>query len=153
MPASILHVEDDTTFAIVLPLVLPGRFPIVTVSTLADAVVTAMRGNVRGCILDLNLPDSSGLSTLRRFRAQCQIPVIVVTGIDDDQMAVHSFRMGAAAFFTKVELMTGQGQLRLAEELDRHVLGIEHADDLMRLSRSVYRRVMSVGYGAPVGAA
>ncbi|MCR4336892.1 MAG: response regulator [Candidatus Omnitrophica bacterium] len=53
-------------------------------------------------LLDLFLPDSYGFDTLTRFRLQKRdVPVIIVTGLDDEQAGVESLRRGAQDYLVK----------------------------------------------------
>lgn len=53
-------------------------------------------------LLDLNLPDSRGLETLQRIKAIAPgVMVGVVSGTDDDQLALQCLQQGAAAFVPK----------------------------------------------------
>ncbi|MGH6646868.1 response regulator [Aquabacterium sp.] len=53
-------------------------------------------------LLDLNLPDSRGLETLQRIKAVApDIVVGVVSGTDDDHLAMQCLQQGAAAFVPK----------------------------------------------------
>jgi sigma-B regulation protein RsbU (phosphoserine phosphatase) len=53
-------------------------------------------------LLDLNLEDSLGLDTLRRVIAARQdVPVVVLTGIEEDEQALQAVREGAADYLMK----------------------------------------------------
>lgn len=53
-------------------------------------------------LLDLNLPDSRGLETLQRIKTIApSVMVGVVSGTDDDQLAMQCLQQGAAAFVPK----------------------------------------------------
>ncbi|MDO8775135.1 MAG: response regulator transcription factor [Burkholderiaceae bacterium] len=53
-------------------------------------------------LLDLNLPDSRGLETLQRIKIIAPNVVVgVVSGTDDDQLAMQCLQQGAAAFVPK----------------------------------------------------
>ena len=53
-------------------------------------------------LLDLSLPDSQGLDTFLKLRAQApEIPVIVVTGLDDEGLALKAAREGAQDYVLK----------------------------------------------------
>jgi signal transduction histidine kinase len=57
------------------------------------------------CLLDLSLPDSFGLETLHRFQALApDIPVIVLTGQDNNQLGVDLLNAGAMDYLPKTGL-------------------------------------------------
>jgi two-component sensor histidine kinase/FixJ family two-component response regulator len=59
-------------------------------------------------LLDLRLPDSQGLDTFRRVQDQAAaIPIIILTGLDDIDMAVESIAEGAADYLLKGDLSAG----------------------------------------------
>ncbi|MDP6359191.1 MAG: response regulator, partial [Planctomycetota bacterium] len=55
-------------------------------------------------LLDLNLPDSKGLGTLRHIRAETLDPIIVLTLGTDVEMAMDALKNGAQDFIPKEEL-------------------------------------------------
>lgn len=53
-------------------------------------------------ILDINLPDCSGLDLLRDFRAAyAKVPVIVLSAYGEDEFGVRSIQLGALAYLNK----------------------------------------------------
>jgi len=81
-------------------------------------------------LLDLNLPDGTGLDTLRRLRAHsADTPVIVLTGDDNTGLAIEAVREGAEDYIVKQE-MSGRGlirAIRYAMERDRLRRELVHA--------------------------
>ncbi len=58
-------------------------------------------------MLDLGLPDAQGLAAVRRIRqAAPDIPLVVLTGLDDDELATQSLREGAQDYLVKGEIET-----------------------------------------------
>lgn len=56
-------------------------------------------------LLDLNLPDSSGLQTFERIRAAApDIPTVILSGLADKQLAVEAVRSGAQDYLVKNDL-------------------------------------------------
>lgn len=149
MPADILHVEDEPTFAQLLVRLSPKQFRLWTAATLAEAVEVLKDQKIKACILDLNLPDSCGIVTLRKLRECTTAPIIVVTGINDDQLAVKSFRFGAVGFYTKTDLVTPLGLAKMFSELDVQIMRyaqLSHPDtrEIKRLSEEVYSRILTI---------
>lgn len=59
-------------------------------------------------ILDLKLPDSKGLSTFRRVHTKtAALPIVVLTGLDDIDMALETIAEGASDYLLKSDLSGG----------------------------------------------
>jgi CheY-like chemotaxis protein len=60
-------------------------------------------------LLDPGLPDSKGLETIRQFRATISnVPIVVLTGIDDERLALQAIAEGAQDFLVKDEITIHQ---------------------------------------------
>lgn len=56
-------------------------------------------------LLDLSLPDSQGLTTFETLYQQSpELPIIVLTGLDDEEFAVNAVRSGAQDYLVKSEI-------------------------------------------------
>lgn len=99
---SILVVEDDDTFARILyDLVHELDFQCLVASTAEEALATAKQYLPSAVILDVGLPDHSGLSVLDRLKNNPRtrhIPVHVVSGEDHTQVALS---LGAIGYMLK----------------------------------------------------
>ncbi len=77
-------------------------FDVLSESRLATALLRLDREQVDLVLLDLSLPDSQGLTTLQRLvRSQPDLPVIILTGHEDDTVAVDAVRQGAQDILVK----------------------------------------------------
>ena len=75
------------------------------VQHIADTVPILDAGDADLILLDLRLPDSVGLQGFHRLRAQApEIPIIVLTGQDDVEMAREALRNGALDYVVKGQL-------------------------------------------------
>jgi len=73
-------------------------------------------------LLDLSLPDAHGLETVRRtLRAAPEVPIIVLTGLDDETLAVQAVQAGAQDYLVKgrVESILLARAIRYAMERKR----------------------------------
>jgi DNA-binding response OmpR family regulator len=62
-------------------------------------------GGIDVVLLDLGLPDSQGIDTLAKVRAEApDIPVVVLTGLEDETLAVKAVQQGAQDYLGKGEL-------------------------------------------------
>ena len=63
-------------------------------------------------LLDLGLPDAQGLESIRRARAVApQVPLVVLTALDDESMAAQAFQAGAQDYLIKGQI-DARGLLR-----------------------------------------
>jgi signal transduction histidine kinase len=80
--------------------------------TMAEAEKCLRDGAVDIILMDLGLPDSEGLAAIRRVRAAAPgIPLVVLTGMDDEAMAAQSLQEGAQDYLIKGQIET-RGLLR-----------------------------------------
>ncbi len=113
MPATIkiLSVEDDDDDADLLAFALeqtPDRaYELRRARSLAQmhAILSGFRPDI--VLLDLNLPDSRGLDTVRSaVLASHDAPILVLTGSMDDETGTGAVEAGAQDFLPKPEMMT-----------------------------------------------
>jgi len=79
-----------------------GEYEVSRASTLAEAVRLLGADRYDAALVDLTLPDSSGADTPRRIReAAPSVPVVVLTGLDDDDAAVRAVAEGAQDYLVK----------------------------------------------------
>lgn len=101
----ILLVEDQKGEAVLLRNLLEsasGQFDLIWVDRLEKAIDRIGQETFDAVLLDLTLPDGFGLSTLERFQeATRKFPIIIVTGIEDEEMAVRAIRQGAQDYLVK----------------------------------------------------
>lgn len=78
-----------------------------SVTHLSTGLERLSRGGIDVVILDLNLPDSWGLRTLARVREQApEIPVVVLTGLDNAEAGNEAVKQGAQDYITKNRLQS-----------------------------------------------
>jgi len=105
-PTVILIVEDDDSNALLLEQLLSRRMRGSPQFRRADRLSAALReasqGGIDVMLLDLGLPDSQGLDTLVRLReAVTDVPIVVLTGLDDEEMADRAIQYGAQDYVVK----------------------------------------------------
>ncbi|MBI4461136.1 MAG: response regulator [Acidobacteria bacterium] len=102
---SILLVEDNPGDASLIRRMLSGingDFSVQHVTKLSDCLERLQEADIDMVLLDLGLPDSSGLETLARTRASApEIPIIVITGLSERETAVEALKLGAQDFIAK----------------------------------------------------
>jgi len=102
----ILLVEDDEDDAFLLQRALtktaPGQFDVQRVVTLEDALRTLISAQFSVVLSDLSLPDSRGFETFERIHeADPEVAIVVLTGNDDERLAVRSLNEGAQDYLVK----------------------------------------------------
>jgi len=72
------------------------------VSRLSDAVSRLTREKFDVLLLDLGLPDANGLASVMRAReAAPSVPIVVLTGLDDETTGIGALRIGAQDYLVK----------------------------------------------------
>lgn len=91
-------------------------------------------------LLDLGLPDSQGFETFSRFHEEAEaFTVIVLSGLNDVDLAVHAVRSGAQDYLVKGQI-TGETLLRSI----RHAIERDEADRLLRESQERYQALVDM---------
>ena len=82
-------------------------------------------------LLDLSLPDSHGMETIIGFREQAPaIPIVVLTGLDDEQVAINAVQHGAQDYLIKGQVNSSVIMRSMRYAIERHRL----QDELYNLS-------------------
>ncbi|MEW5709234.1 MAG: EAL domain-containing protein [Pseudomonadota bacterium] len=102
-PSRLLVVEDDASVRnAILALIAGEAREVRAVDTGAAAMELLGREPVDVVLLDINLPDMTGLEVLRRVReAGLKVMVIVVSGDDSIDSAIAALRLGAHEYIRK----------------------------------------------------
>ncbi|MHC4158775.1 MAG: PAS domain-containing sensor histidine kinase [Planctomycetota bacterium] len=78
------------------------KFDIETAGTLSETMEHLSSGGYDVVLLDLTLPDSSGIDTVQEVNAtDSNVPIVVLTGLSDERMALHAIEKGAADYLVK----------------------------------------------------
>ncbi len=152
-PTCILLVEDNPGDADLIRVLLRRSAElsteILSAETLAAATEILASRPVQAVLLDLNLPDSSGIATVQ---AVCQAsplaPVVVLTGNNDKETGLAAVQAGAQDFLAK-GTMTGEAiwrVLRYAVERQRSQAEIAESRRFLQASLdALSARVVIVG--------
>lgn len=101
----VLIVEDNAMDSSLLAKMLrhgDGKFDIVRAESASDAEAHLAKEHFHVVISDLTLPDSQGLATFTRLHAvAAKSPIIVISGTDDEQLALAAVRVGAQDYLVK----------------------------------------------------
>lgn len=105
---AILLVEDNPGDALLAREMLeeanPPPFSVVQANRLSEAVTCLQQNHIDAILLDLNLPDSQGLETLSSlYPYTSDRPILVLSGLQDEDMALSALKMGAQDYIVKGE--------------------------------------------------
>jgi len=105
--------------------------------------------NVDCAVIDLGLPDASGLQALRRLRELAPaLPIVVLTGLDDGATGLAALRLGAQDYLVK-QHADGHAisrAIRFAVERKRLQLALDHqALHDLDLHDDVIQRLFAIG--------
>ena len=98
----LLIVEDDRDLNRGLQMALQNQeLEIATCFTLRQARALLAEETFALILLDINLPDGSGLELLQELRSNCAVPVILLTANDTELDVVTGLEHGADDYITK----------------------------------------------------
>ncbi len=105
-PIKILLVEDNPADADLLQEILEEaigiEWELISVEFRREAISMLTQQHFNAVLLDLSLPDSHGLETLIRLREVApDTPMVVMTGLDDEAIALEAVRLGAQDYIVK----------------------------------------------------
>jgi signal transduction histidine kinase len=103
---SVLLIEDNPGDALLIRKVLDEVeneiFRLESANRLSTGLGQLHSGDVDVILLDLSLPDSQGLDTFTRVHSQApEVPIVVLSGLDDETLAVEAVRQGAQDYLVK----------------------------------------------------
>ncbi len=106
-PIPVLLVEDNTADAYLIFRLLAAEthVSVTRVERLADAVSRLKESHFAAILLDLSLPDSRGIETVKQMHAaNTELPIIILTGLDDEAVAIAALREGAQDYLVKGDI-------------------------------------------------
>jgi PAS domain S-box-containing protein/putative nucleotidyltransferase with HDIG domain len=148
---AVLIVEDNEEHANLFSLYLERsqthKFSVTKTARLAAAIEEIAENSYDVILLDLTLPESQGLNTFYQLHTRSDnIPIVVLSGLDDELAAIEAVRGGAQDYLVKghadqqliirsiryaLERKKSAEDLRLSEERFRSM--IENSSDLIAL--------------------
>lgn len=150
----ILLLEDDTALGSGIRLALQSPSVQITLCrTLTQAQNELVQNNYDLLILDINLPDGSGLELLEQVRQSSNLPVILLTANDMEMDVVTGLESGADDYITKpfslailrarvnAQLRRGMSAKTSCIEIDRFQLDFDRMEfrkdgQIMELSKT-----------------
>ena len=126
---TILLVEDNPGDARLVSIYLaetdPDRFSVTHVSTIKDAEERLAQDTFDVVLLDLGLPDASGIELVARTKeARPDIPIVVLTGRTDEETGMEAVKEGAQDYLLKAELSGSLLARSIRYAVERHHAGV-----------------------------
>ena len=159
-PLQILMLEDDDAYATLVARMLRNSGSELVVAPRMDIALRHLLGRQFDVILsDLNLPDTRGIETFQKmYAAAPKLPIVVLTGEDDDALGLRTVQSGAQDYLIKDKLEPAVLLRSLTYAIERKRMQLEaarvaeelrvqneqmHAE--MRMAREVQTAMLPVG--------
>jgi signal transduction histidine kinase len=115
-----------------------GKIELTHLLRMTDALTHLAKGGVDVVLLDMGLPDAHGLDTVRRAHAVApNVPLIVITGLDDEALAAEAMKEGAQDYLIKGQIENRALPRALRHAIERHRMQAE--TDLIRTNQLQYK--------------
>ncbi len=138
-PIKILLVEDDLFYEDYLSEIFAEEteisYELNHVVRIKDCVEHLEQDNFDVILIDLNLPDCTGLDTIYEVESQASnTPIIVLTEQDDNELASQALQSGAQDYLVKgqIDRSTLERSIRYAIERNRLLEQLEESKRLQR---------------------
>jgi PAS domain S-box-containing protein len=140
----ILLIEDDPGDAVYFQTLMRHaglqNWTVKHVLNLNEGIRTLETFQASLILLDLSLPDSWGIDTILRFQAQSgHVPIVVISGLEDEQMALEAVRKGAEDYLLKGQVDHDLLKRTLFYAIERYRLKQEMIHSEKRLLSIIHR--------------
>ncbi|MFH0865436.1 MAG: PAS domain S-box protein [Bacteroidota bacterium] len=117
------------------------NYNLFTSGTLKDGCEQIHKNNFDVILLDLNLPDSTGQQTFKKVMDCCgSIPVILVSGLKDEELSLKFIKEGAQDYITKQSLIPDLLGKAIQYSIERR-----HTEEILRESERKLKEAQSIG--------
>jgi two-component sensor histidine kinase len=149
-PLRILVVEDNLGDVRLLQEMFSnerrGSYELIHLPRLGLALNQLAKGGVDIVLLDLGLPDGDGLEIVRKVRAVApQVPLVVLTGRDDDTVIAEAMLEGAQDYLVKGQIEQRALPRALRHAIERFSLVNKAALANIELERRVHEKDILLG--------
>jgi two-component system cell cycle response regulator len=135
----VLLIEDDPDVSALLQEMIKGAkdptFDLESAQRLSAGLNRLTEGGIDVVLLDLGLPDSEGIETFLEVKRKAPtVPVVVLTGLDDQDLAVKAVREGAQDYLVKTDIKGRRlvQSIRYAVERQRPLARLEKKVENLR---------------------
>ena len=143
----VLLIEDNPDDAELLQRKLAksenGQFAVTALTRLKDGLEYLDKAGADLVLTDLGLPDSHGLDTVTSILSQAShTPLVVLSGFDDEALAIKAVQMGAQDYLVKGQITGNQLERTLFYAMERAQLHREleqYAQELVNIQANLYK--------------
>jgi DNA-binding response OmpR family regulator len=149
MVTRVLVVEDNPGDAFLIEELLAdtgsGRFDVSNSTTLAAATQALGEDNFDVILLDLSLPDSAGMDTVSAMRATApNIPIVVLTGLDDEKVGLQALQNDAQDYFVKSDLSSRALERTIRYATERKQIDTKFREQKLQLDAAIDNMVQGL---------
>ena len=133
------NLDDQELVRIMLRKATDVMFDVEAVSSLADAMFLVSTRRFDALLVDLSLPDSRNINTVRELREKApDIPLIALTGRDDMQTELAALAIGAQDYLIK-----GRDDARILMRAIRHAIERKRLENEQALLTSQLKKALA----------
>ncbi len=102
MPTKLLVIDDDAAVTELLALLLKSHgYDVSTVNSGPDGIIILREKKIDLVVLDLMMPDMDGWDVCRKVRSFSNVPIIVLSALNDPSMIASILDTGADDYLVK----------------------------------------------------
>jgi diguanylate cyclase (GGDEF)-like protein len=145
---NILLIEDSKTSAMVTTKLIKSiqdKYMVILAQSLKEGIEIANKEKIDLALLDLILPDSSGISTFKTFKENSpDIPVVILSGLNKEKDTLKIIELGAQDYIFKEELSKQSLKKSILYALERHKFSktIEQKNRLIKESEKMSKEIL-----------
>ena len=154
---SVLIIEDNPGDARLIEEMLKeakrARFLFINQTTLSGGLEELLSNKIDIILLDLNLPDCTGLDTISIIHEKVKtMPIIILTGRVDEELAIESLKLGMQDYLVKGKIdpelleraiMYAIGRQQVMKVLDASKVEIQEAFQRANFYKDIFAHDMS----------
>lgn len=138
---SIVIIEDNPADSFLIEEMLSSSDlsieKIFTCQRLEESLELIKQNSISVVLSDLSLPDSFGMNTFLKIRKQfTNIPIIILTGLSDSEMALEALKKGAQDYLVKGEFNVSSLVKSVLYSIER-----KKAEEQVLISEEKYRQI------------